>query len=434
MANVIIGILVGLVIGGPLAFVITESSEINARSISLVVMTIVLVLGVGLGVITLIAQPLVKMMFGKSLASVKNVAEECIKASRTFRSGQNAAAINHAERAILEASSWFAQMQARRWLFAASVACLTAYVSVLGGVLMYRQNALVTEQNRIISIQNQLVEAQGRISQMDDFSNAMQQLQDETKSWLSMTDSQRNNARFNRQEATALSPCLMLMDYYCSEGLLPSEFLVGRIAALTASLRPYHALSDAGNASHLSDKALSPERGQILIYLAAAKPFMPLILRRADFRQADARGAAIFDNDLTGLKAPEADFHGAIFRRIRFSATDLAGADFTNATFQDSHVEGLRNTILKDAKLLNVRLCGPQAFHGADVQDLHIGGLYTCADVVGKNIDDIFEGSINFNRDNYVCRRLLYVDGIEVRERDVFYSKDYDVNKGNECT
>lgn len=193
--------------------------------------------------------------------------------------------------------------------------------SVLGLALAYQANSLLSQQNARIDVQNQLAEAARRSALIVELTSI--------------------NERIDAYRARA-----------ADEVTLPKS-LVGRIVALSKSLRPYQYISyqsddlssfgspfagspraaEAGQVQ-LVERALSPERGQLLLTLASAniRNFGDLITEGIDFRYADLRGVTLRAVKLINAELQYSDFRGANFYATQFSSSDLTSARFDGAS------------------------------------------------------------------------------------------------------
>lgn len=126
-----------------------------------------------------------------------------------------------------------------------------------------------------------------------------------------------------------------------------SDAVIARIAALSFSLKPYRYLQG----DSLSDRELSPERGQLLMALLLMKmdsASFTRIKQSVSFAAADLSGAALQHADLSGAQLSRADLKDA----------DLSEADLQHADLQDGSLWGanlnkadLRNANLKRSDL-----------------------------------------------------------------------------------
>jgi uncharacterized protein YjbI with pentapeptide repeats len=179
------------------------------------------------------------------------------------------------------------------------------------------QNRLVTAQNKRLDQQTNLQEAERRSSLVFLFSNVMDAVDRELK--------ERNNKQRKL-----------------------SKQLIGRIIALSASLKPYKYLTEGDT---LTSVLLSPERGQLLISLVESDLDSVTylnIFRKANFEYADLKRA-----NLSSAKLRDANLSSANLSSANLSSANLRGANLRNANLSDANLSdaNLRNANLSFANL-----------------------------------------------------------------------------------
>jgi uncharacterized protein YjbI with pentapeptide repeats len=179
------------------------------------------------------------------------------------------------------------------------------------------QNRLVTAQNKRLDQQTNLQEAERRSSLVFLFSNVMDAVDRELK--------ERNNKQRKL-----------------------SKQLIGRIIALSASLKPYKYLTEGDT---LTSVLLSPERGQLLIRLVESDLDSVTylnIFRKANFEYADLKRA-----NLSSAKLRDANLSSANLSSANLSSANLRGANLRNANLSDANLSdaNLRNANLSFANL-----------------------------------------------------------------------------------
>jgi len=204
-------------------------------------------------------------------------------------------------------------------------------IAILGLLAAIRANDLLAQQNRKIDQQTLLIDAQRRASLNIEISSIWEQLREETPDGPKLTAFQ------------------------------PSDTLTARVVALTRALSPYIALSSAEASDQnlerqlerqddflgrfftfasepelmMEERALSPERGQLLVALTSIGADVSYMSSRgATFAFADLREQMLsFPRtelyDLTGI-----DFSGSALWR-----TDFTGSILTDANFSCVHLE-----------------------------------------------------------------------------------------------
>lgn len=215
------------------------------------------------------------------------------------------------------------------------VAAFIALGGALSSILIFRQNKFykiqAQQQNEQLAQQSALLEA----SRNSNLIVLMNQLSDQIAEELN-----NNPGRSLREET------------------------ITRIAALNHSFRPYRYLKG----DSLSEKKLSPERGQLLILLAT------LNMDSSSFnslkRQVSFSGADLEKADLNGI-----DLRGADLSQANLKEAELNGADLSQANLEGANLWGsnLRNVNLRQANLQNTDF-GWANVIGADLRKADLNG------------------------------------------------------------
>lgn len=254
--------------------------------------------------------------------------------------------------------------------------------SLFGLVLAYQANHLLSQQNSKIDVQNQLAEASRRASLIVELTSINERI-----------DSYRKE---NTDDVT-----------------LPKS-LIGRIVALSKSLRPYQYISyqtddlssfgspfqgshqsDNSNNVNLVERALSPERGQLLLTLANANinNFNDLIDGGVDFRYSDLRGVTLRSAKLIKADLQFADFRGANLFKMQFSGSDLEQARFDGASLlgvnfgtENSDTTRLSKSSFRGARLNSANFVGA-ALSDADFSNSLLFNARFSSEIISANFD-----------------------------------------------
>ena len=209
--------------------------------------------------------------------------------------------------------------------------------------LMSFQNLLLDTQNYRINLQNNLIEAERRGALIILMSNIMDQM----------------NAEINEQKGTVRD----------STGYVLSDPLIGRIAALSQGFLPYRSLEG----DTLTEKATSPERGQLLLALVKSnldsvtysEIYEASNFNYADLRSADLRYANLSFVDLRYTDLREANLRYTDIRKADLSYADLSDTDlgyadlsYTNLSYTNLSGVGLFEGNLRSADLNEANLNG----------------------------------------------------------------------------
>ena len=250
----------------------------------------------------------------------------------------------------------------RSWALRLLIAIFVAIGGLLGSILLYNQNQLLTKQNDKIDLQNNLLEADRRSSLVFLMSNILDKVDEEI-------GQQRKEIKENGGVITDSTKYSL------------TKPLINRIVGLSRGFQPYRRMQ--GNT--LSDW-VSPERGQLFIALMENNldsTTQNTIVERGSFRQAiigevvipfsklsgaEFYGVNLGFADLHGADLSFADLHGADLREINFSFADLSFTDlsranlsfadlsYTNLSFADLSEANLNNADLSDADLNQANL------------------------------------------------------------------------------
>jgi uncharacterized protein YjbI with pentapeptide repeats len=171
-----------------------------------------------------------------------------------------------------------------------------------------------------------------------------------------------------------------------------SPQIIGRVVALSKSLRPYRYLES----DSLVSRELSPERGQLLVSIVNSqidKGTLRKIFQFSDFSSADLKGAVLSGEYLNGINLSRADLAGATLDETDFSRANLSGADLSDAILARTVLTDarLRQTNLQRAYLESADLTHAN-FYGAKLQKANLSGArlahthFTGAELSGANL------------------------------------------------
>lgn len=196
--------------------------------------------------------------------------------------------------------------------------CLQTFLLNRQNTLLERQNTLIVQQNDKIDRQSQLIESQRRNALIFELGNVLDAIRDETESGKDHTISHQ---------------------------------LIGRIEALSRSLKPYKYLEGDSLSAELS-----PERGQLLISLLGSgldHITLDSIKMASLFRRADLKEAYLPYVDLSNTHLEYANLSGADLHNAHLERTYLSQADLSNARLEASYLIDveLSETDLRNANL-----------------------------------------------------------------------------------
>ena len=214
--------------------------------------------------------------------------------------------------------------------------------------LITKQNELITKQNSKVDIQNNLIEAERRSSLVFLMSNVLDKVDNEIRE-------QKPNLIKSGIHQDSLEFRL-------------SNPLIARIVSLSRSFKPYRML----DGDTLSNKVVSPERGQLFISLMESQldsftqnsivqkgNFSNAVVGKIDLVNAKLINANLFlidlnNTNLSNANLKYADLRGADLRRVEFEEADLSGANFNNANLNSASFIGANlNYVMLDSAQIN---------------------------------------------------------------------------------
>lgn len=259
----------------------------------------------------------------------------------------------------------------QRLFFTATVASVGG-IGILGLFIAWQANNLLWEQNSRIGVQSHLIEAERRAALVFELAQVMDVLDRESARRADITHSQTLQIWHNAltQFKTRQETQDPLIQENLNNQFTPSGSIIGRISALSQSLRPYYFVDysegvssfdqattsenaegilerlkratlpdEVGQVPRLVDRPVSPERGQLLRYLVANDVNLHAVSNSgATFAGADLSGGQLYYAVFPAIDLSQADFSGALFSTVRFGlrpevGTVLEGADFSCAVF-----------------------------------------------------------------------------------------------------
>ncbi|WP_027684238.1 pentapeptide repeat-containing protein [Rhizobium leguminosarum] len=308
-------------------------------------------------------------------------------------------------------------------VFRTGVGASVTAIGLAGLFFAYQANRLIQEQTIRINIQSHLTEAQRRSSLIYELGQIMEDISREKAANQPSSPSKRQETYRTGLKDIANSdqfPDPMIQDYIRSQ-FTPSDALVGRIAALATSLKPYYYVSYArgsatsqtkhsnGMAGYLEElskatlqvenefyprlieEPVSPERGQLLRYmLSAGVNLLPVDNAGATFEAADLQESQLYGFFLPTSNLRNAKFQNSVFSTMRFGSVNptlgvqFNAADFTCAAFLNTKFS---SSILTGAKFAFVRMRGFNFIRGRDYS--FPSTIYEEADFTDADFDGV---------------------------------------------
>lgn len=246
--------------------------------------------------------------------------------------------------------AWYSWMNFRRWIVMVFQTLFVGFGGLLGTLLLYNQNKLLTQQNELLTNQNirltqqtYLQEAERRSALILLMGNLLDALDKELKDDI------------GQKGVRDLSPQL-----------------VGRIIALSSGLKPYRYLES----DSLIAQEISPERGQLLLSILSSEVdngTLRRIFQSADFSFSELQGAALAGEFLEGINLRNADLSKANLNGARLPGADLNKADLSGAILAgtDLRKANLSETDLRETFITEVDFRGA-SLYGTDLRGVDL--------------------------------------------------------------
>ncbi|MEO0683624.1 MAG: hypothetical protein AAFY76_00905, partial [Cyanobacteria bacterium J06649_11] len=219
-------------------------------------------------------------------------------------------------------SSWYTWVTFRKWLVTVFYTLFLGFIGLLGTVLLYNQNTLITNQNKTIDFQSQLLESQNK------------RLDQQTY----LMDSQMKKPLFSEVEEVES----LLGELEVGDDTLSVDFLI-EIRNRMYSFRPYRYLDERQD--ELNEFAYSPERSRIFIKilrLHLSEINWLRIKQIIEFNYVDISNTIFPDyTDFTTAELNNSKFYhctirNGIFNRTKLNATNFREAFFMDTSFRES--------------------------------------------------------------------------------------------------
>lgn len=278
--------------------------------------------------------------------------------------------------------AWFSWMSFRRWILLVFQMLFVGFGGMLGTMLLYNQNKLLTQQNLLLQSQNYRLDQQTYLQEADRRSSLIFLM----GNLLDAMDTELKND-IGKPGVRDLSPQI-----------------IGRVVALSKSLRPYRYLES----DSLVARELSPERGQLLLSIVNSqidKNSLRRIFQFADFSFADLKAAVLSGEYLSGINLSKADLSHATLDETDLSRADLSGANLEEAVFAHANLREsrFRQSLLTNAYLEAADLTYAN-FYGADLRGAILATAnlhqthFSHADLTGANLSGAILSGTRFEQ------------------------------------
>ncbi len=434
-------------------------------SVFLSALMVVLILGV---LIFALRKTLLRRLFGHAEVALEEIADPLARIADRAFDRDPAGATSAARDLVAMVLARYAWISTRRWIIASLTALIAAMAALAGTALLFKQNQLIGVQTELLREQNARIQEQTQLIQTDvQLAEAARnaalavEITDIAAELGRVVDRVNGGGAVNPvnvlDPVADLDRSLVLRITSISRALLPYRFLdTGlRPEDMTDGLRvallrrrevlgdrydtsaAYFGWEERTDATALTDRPASPERGQLLRVLVSSGlrnlEFLTLagldldfaILRATDFNLVTAQQARLAYADFSGSYIVESDFGTAVLENSRFrlanisrtrfaslgpdqvrtplpaqdglTLTRMSGADFARATISDSDFSAAALTAANfDGALLDGVDFGDADLSAATLR----GTVILAADFDGaflKRAD--FDGAVVFGED-----------------------------------
>ncbi|MDX1911741.1 MAG: pentapeptide repeat-containing protein [Saprospiraceae bacterium] len=349
-SRTIVALLIGVLIGTVVS--LTGLSALEEHIVSLIIGFVVLVVFMA-GISFVLVQnkeKVLQRLFGVSDTDLSDVKENAQHLFLNAWHRQFSAAQENFDALFTKIFAWYSWMSFRRWILLVFQMLFVGFGGLLGTMLLYNQNKLLTQQNLLLQNQNYRLDQQTYLQEADRRSSLIFLM----GNLLDAMDKELK-ADIGQPGVRDLSPQI-----------------IGRVVALSKSLRPYRYLES----DSLVTRELSPERGQLLLSIVNSQidnSSLRRIFQFADFSYADMKGAVLSGEYLSGINLSRADLTGATLDETDLSRSDLSGADLSNAVLARANLREarFRQTLLPKAYLESADLTQANLY-GADLRGANL--------------------------------------------------------------
>lgn len=325
-ANGVILLILGIIIG----FLISSNWLALIREyLPQLLLSLVLLIGILAALVILLVVKrrwVFHKVFGVDEIDLNEVKNSAIGLPADLANQDFPAAQQKARYLVSTGVSWYAQISFRRWMLLIIQVVFLGLGGLLGTLLLFNQNELIKQQSELIGQQVHLQEADRRSALVFLMGNILDKVDEETA---------KLDENGKRVDTLSLG-------------------LIARIAALSEGFRPYRFYED----STLTDKAYSPERGQLLLSLVNQgldSSTMLKIYSKATFQNSYLRKANLY-----GVNMNKADLTDSDFSQSNLMGASLVGAQLSGTTFDEANLEqaNLQNAIIWTASFNKAQLWG----------------------------------------------------------------------------
>lgn len=349
-SRTIVALMLGILVGAIVALVGVSTLEAYLPYLIIGFIGLILITAVFSFILVQNKEAVLKRLFGVSdtdLSQVKGLAQILFKNvwNKEYKTAETTF-----NALFAKVFAWYSWMNFRRWIVMVFQTLFVGFGGLLGTLLLYNQNKLLTQQNELLSIQNvrlsqqtYLQEAERRSALILLMGNLLDALDGELKEDI------------GKKGVRDLSPQL-----------------IGRIIALSSGLKPYRYLES----DSLIAQEISPERGQLLLSILSSEVdngTLRRIFQSADFSFSELENASLAGEYLEGINLRMANLSKANLNAARLAGADLNKADLSGAILAGADLSkaNLSETDLREAFITAVDFRGA-SLYGTDLRGVDL--------------------------------------------------------------
>jgi uncharacterized protein YjbI with pentapeptide repeats len=341
LSRLVIALIIGIIIGTIVSQVGLDALQERIQQLVVLFLWLIIITALFAFWVTNNKEKLLKKLFGVTDSDLSDIQ----KAGQSMLFNVVEKDYEHAKKdlslLVRKAMAWYSWMNFRRWVVTSFQTLMVGLAGILGTIMLYNQNKLLTRQNELLIQQNFRLDQQTYLQEAERRSSLISLMSD-------ILDVMNDELREDQgvKGVRDVSPQL-----------------IGRIIALSNSLRPYRYLGS----DSLVGRELSPERGYLLLAIVSSeidKKSLQRIYKSADFSFADLKKAELSGEYLAGVELEGAELEGAHLDEADLSNANLSEASLTDAVFARAS--------LRDARLRHSDMRRAY-FHSADLSGANLG-------------------------------------------------------------
>lgn len=412
LTRIIIVFIIGVIIGAVVSQVGLEALQNQIQNLIFIFAWLIIIIGLVVYWVVRRKEAILKKLFGVSDTDLSDLNKTAQALLFNIVEKDYDRAKRDLSLLFRKITAWYSWMNFRRWVITAFQVLLVGFAGLLGTILLYNQNTLLTRQNELLNQQNirldqqtYLQEAERRSSLIFLMGNILDAVNQELKEDVGVKD---------------------LRDI--------SPQLIGRVIALSNSLRPYRYL--VGDS--LIGRELSPERGYLLLAIVSSeidKSSLRRIYKAADFSFADLKKAVLTGEFLAGANLTAADLEGAMLNEADLSGANLSDAEMQGAVMTRANLRNtwFRNTHLNNANFVSADMNRANLI-GADLSRANLsfadmqGAHLSSADLSAANLSGATLNKASLDRvtaDSLIVAEFNWLDTLSRMGNDSVDGANY---------